>query len=642
MNKLNPAFGSPHSPAAAAAGECRVTFEPGGRAVQVLAGTLLIEAAARAGLIVQTPCGGKGSCGKCAVRVTTGECPPRAACAAHFSAARLRAGWRLACQARVMAGDAMVEIPEKSMFDRRSKILTTGSRNRKVAFKPTVWKQYVELPAPTQADDLPDLQRLERAVGQPLHATLPVLRMLPERLRHERFAGTAVICGERLLDVEPGNSSLSCFGAAFDLGTTTIVGMLVNLYDGCEVAVSATLNPQVALGDDVISRIGRVRDNPAALEELRAAVIQTFNHLLQDLIEQAGMDSGLIYEVTVAGNTTMQQLFCGISPAALGEVPFPAVCRRALMFEAQDVGLVAANPRARLYLFPVIGGFVGGDTVAGMLATDLAASSAPTLLVDIGTNGELVLAHAGKLFACSTAAGPAFEGARISAGMRATEGAIEKIVMADGDLCFNVIGESRPVGLCGTALIDLVAELLRLGVIEDTGRLLPPDELPSSVPAAIRARLYVTDGRADFLLVPADASRTGEPIWLRQRDVRELQLATAAIRAGILILLKQAGLTPEQLDTVLLAGGFGNFIRRNNARRIGLLPAISSERIRFVGNTSLMGARDVLISKEERVKAEALAARTHHLDLSLDPEFQVEFSNAMLFPDGDAHDCTLG
>ncbi|MEI8078067.1 MAG: ASKHA domain-containing protein [bacterium] len=642
MDALNPSSGFHDSPAAAAAGECRVTFEPGGRAVRVLAGTLLIEAAARAGLIVQTPCGGKGTCGKCAVRVTTGECPPSAACAAQFSPARLKAGWRLACQARIMAGDAMVEIPEKSMFDRRSKILTTGSRNRKVAFKPTVWKQYVELPVPTQADDLPDLQRLERAVGQPLHAALPVLRLLPDRLRQERFAGTAVICGERLLDFEPGNSSLSCFGAAFDLGTTTIVGMLVNLYDGCEVAVSATLNPQVALGDDVISRIARVRDNPSALEELRAAVIQTVNHLLQDLIEQAGMNPELIYEVTVAGNTTMQQLFCGVSPAALGEVPFPAGCRRALMFEAQEVGLVTANPRARLYVFPIIGGFVGGDTVAGLLATDLAASSAPTLLVDIGTNGELVLAHAGKLFACSTAAGPAFEGARISAGMRATEGAIEKIVLADGDLCFNVIGDSRPAGLCGTALIDVVAELLRLGVIEDTGRLLPPDDLPPDVPAAIRARLRTTERQTDFLLVPATVSRTGEPLWLRQRDVRELQLATAAIRAGIIILLRQAGLTPDQLETVLLAGGFGNFIRRNNARRIGLLPAIPSERIRFVGNTSLMGARDVLISKEERVKAEALAARTQHLDLSLAPEFQAEFSNAMLFPDGDGHDPATG
>ena len=631
------------APAVAAVPDCRVTFEPGGCAVQVLPGTLLIEAAARAGVIVQTPCGGKGTCGKCAVRVTAGRCAPSAACAAHFSPAKLKAGWRLACQARFEGGAVTVEIPEKSLFDRRSKILTTGARGRKVTLKPVVWKRQLQLPPPGQGDDVPDLERLERALGQPLRVDLPMLRALPDRLRQGGFAGAAVVCGDRLLDFEPGARPPGCFGAAFDLGTTTVVGTLIDLGDGREAAVAATVNPQVVLGDDVVSRIGRVRENPAALEELRLALVQAVDRLLEQLAEQAGISPGLIYEVTVAGNTTMQHFFCGVSPAALGEVPFAAVSGRALMLDAAAAGLPAVHPRARLYVFPVIGGFVGGDTVAGMLATGLDAAAAPTLLVDIGTNGEIVLAHDGKLLACSTAAGPAFEGARISAGMRATEGAIEKIMVAGSDLCFNVIGDGPPAGLCGTALIDLAAELLELGVIDVTGRLLPPDELPPGVPEPVRARLLpAADGQTALLLVPAAASRTGEPLWLRQRDVRELQLATAAIRAGILILLKQAGLTPEQLDTVLLAGGFGNFIRRNHARRIGLLPAIPTERIRFVGNTSLMGACDALVSKEERLAAERLAGRTRHLDLSLDPEFQMEFGNAMLFPDGDAHGSAPG
>lgn len=612
--------------------ELKVVFQPGGRTVYVLKGTSLLEAAARAGIILQSPCGGKGTCGKCAVHVSGGTCPPTAACAQVFSEAQLKKGMRLACQARVTE-DCVVEIPSASRFDNTSKILT-ATHAKKVAVKAAVWKKYFELPLPTSTDSHDDLQRLQAAVG-PIHVTLDTLRRLPTALRENQFRGTAVVCNKRLLNIEPGNTEATCYGVAFDLGSTTLVGVLLNTLNGDELGVAASLNPQVALGDDVISRISRVRDDAKALEELQAVVIRAFNDIIKELVQQAGIRATDIYEITVAGNTTMQHLFCGVSPAALGEVPFPPTFSRALMLDASELGL-HAHPNARVYLFPNIGGFVGGDTVAGILATNIQHHKAATVLVDIGTNGEIVLVHGGKMLACSTAAGPAFEGARISAGMRATNGAIEKVLQNGTGLEYNVIGNVKPTGLCGTALIDLAAELLRAGVIDSTGRILPEDELPATTSADLRRRLVPgTNGQVDFELVPAAESGTGEAIVLRQRDVRELQLATAAIHAGILILLKQAGLTVADIDVILLAGGFGNFIRRNNARRIGLLPQIPTDKIRFVGNTSLMGAKAVLLSRDEGLLAEEIAMTAKHVDLSLDPEFQFEFSNAMLFPEDD-------
>jgi uncharacterized 2Fe-2S/4Fe-4S cluster protein (DUF4445 family) len=286
-------------------------------------------------------------------------------------------------------------------------------------------------------------------------------------------------------------------------------------------------------------------------------------------------------------------------------------------------------------VFPNIGGIVGGDTVAGIVATRLDRAVRPSLLVDVGTNGEIVLACRGRLTATSVAAGPAFEGARIVNGMRAAAGAIEKVVV-DGDVRVNVIGNVKPAGLCGTGLIDAMAALLRLGVVDETGRILGPDELPAALPPAVRRRVVPSDGQFDFVLVDAAETAAGRPLCLTQRDVRELQLANGAIRAGIAILLKRAGLAPGDLDAILLAGAFGNFIRRNNAKRIGMLPAIPSDRIRFVGNTASLGAKWLLLSASEKDYAVRVARETQHVDLSQDPEFQAEFSAAMLFPGAEA------
>ena len=315
----------------------------------------------------------------------------------------------------------------------------------------------------------------------------------------------------------------------------------------------------------------------------------------------------------------------------------PPAFNEALRLSARDLGL-ATNPGAEVFVFPQIGGFVGGDTVAGILAAGMEKVEKPTLLVDIGTNGEIVLAHDESLQATSTAAGPAFEGARITQGMRATAGAIEKVVIQD-DVIINVIGNTRPVGICGTALIDAVAELLRKGLLDETGRILPAEEGPENTPVALRSRLVNQDGETNFLLVPAEESSSGEPIYLWQKDVRELQLATGAIRAGINIMLRRIGMQAEDLGSVLLAGAFGNFIRRSNARRIGLLPQVPCGRIQFVGNAASLGAKHALLSADERARTERLRGRAEHVDLSLDPEFQMEFGMAMMFPSEDVDAC---
>jgi uncharacterized 2Fe-2S/4Fe-4S cluster protein (DUF4445 family) len=366
-------------------------------------------------------------------------------------------------------------------------------------------------------------------------------------------------------------------------------------------------------------------------------VLETANGLIARLIEKAGARSETIYEIAIAGNSTMQQILCDCDPSALGEVPFVHLFDEAQVFDAARVGFTA-NHGAKLFVFPQIGGFVGGDTVAGMLAARLDRWGKPVLLVDIGTNGEIVLAHGGEMLATSTAAGPAFEGARIRQGMRATSGAIEKVIVRNDVQC-NVIGNVRPVGICGTALIDAVAALLRLGIVESTGRLLDADELPASVPESIRRRLITDNGDSRFLLATGEQTATGDPICLWQRDIRELQLAAGAIRAGINILLRQVGLLPEDLGAVLLAGAFGNFIRRSNARRIGLLPQIPCERIRFIGNAASMGAKLALLSADEREYAARLRRTARRIDLSMDRDFQSEFSAAMIFPESDLNPC---
>ncbi len=624
--------GSISGPASAHDTEVLVCFRPSGREAYVLPGTRLIEAAAEAGLVIEVPCGGEGLCGKCRVIVTSGAAESTDAERQWFSAKELGAGWRLACQSAV-CGPTEVEIPPVSRVAAEHKILVRTEGEAGPADDPPVRKRYLELSPPTRGDDVPDVLRLERALeAGPLEMDLSLLREIPARLREADFHGTAVLAERRLLDVEPGNTEADAFAVALDIGTTTLVAALLDLGTGSEWALGARLNPQTRFGDDVLSRILHARQDPGGLRQLQEAIARAVDEMIGELCSQAGIPRERIYAIAFAGNTTMQQLLCGVDTSSLGEVPFAPATRHALTFAAAELGL-HIHPRGSAYVMPVIGGFVGGDTVAGILATGMAEADAPTLLVDIGTNGEIVLLADKKLRAASTAAGPAFEGARISRGMRGSTGAIEKVVV-DGRLRTNVIGNVPPVGLCGSGLIDVAAELLRHRILTPQGRLQTPDQLPADVIPDLARRIILHDGRVAFLLAAAAETADQRPIVLTQRDLRELQLATGAIRAGIAILLRQAGLQPKDLERVLIGGGFGNFIRRSNAQRIGLLPCeIEHRRIRYMGNTSLAGARLAALSRRARQIAEELARRTEHVDLATDKNFHEAFAESMIFPE---------
>ncbi len=610
--------------------EVQVIFQPLGKQVYVLAGTRLMEAAVRAGVALDMPCGGEGLCGKCRVIVRRGAGEPNAAERKALFEEELGQGVRLACQS-VAERPMTVEVPETSLLGSHHKILAESEGAPREATDPAIRKQYIELPPAARGSDAPDLVRLHSALG-PFGVSLDVVRQLPDRLRRERFRGTAVLADGELIDFEPGDTEPDGYAVAFDVGTTTLVAALVSLAADRELAIASRLNPQTGFGDDVVSRIQHARENPDGLDELQGSVVQACDEMIGELVERAGVAREHVYELTFSGNTTMLHLLCGLDPRYLGELPFVPATGSALRLEASRLGL-HVHPRGKAYVLPVIGGFVGGDTVAGILATKLARAQGPTLLVDIGTNGELVLAAGGRLIAAATAAGPAFEGARITHGMRGSAGAIEKVIL-DGQVRTNVIGDRPPVGICGSALIDLAAGLLEQGLVSPEGRLLPPEELPGDLAPDLHRRVVALDGQLAFLLVPDAESGTGRPIVLTQRDVRQLQLASGAIRAGIALLLKRAGLAPQDLQSVLIAGGFGNFIRRKNAQRIGLLPSeIPRSRICYHGNASLAGARLVAVSVRARQMAEEIARRTEHVDLSTDPDFQWTFADAMIFPD---------
>jgi len=609
----------------------RITFQPSGRSVFVLPGTRIIEAAGRAGININMPCGGQGTCGKCRIQITSKAkelpCSPEKDV---FSPEELQQGWRLACQTSIW-GDVTVYIPDDSLIFTSQKILTKSRGFGQIQTQPTVRKIYVELTEPTRTDNKPDLERLGEQIGE-YKIGLEKLKELPKFLRDNDFKGTAVLLDHNLIDLEPGDTATKCYGAAFDIGTSTIVGSLLDLCNGAEIGITSGINPQVSYGDDVLSRIEHASSCADCLHQLHAQVIASINRMIESMCQEKGIDREQIYEVVITGNTTMEHFFCGIDPSSLGQVPFVPVHSKGLMFSANELNL-SVNHRGLVYLMPIIGGFVSGDITAGILVTNLTSQTNPYLLVDVGTNDEIVLAKDDNIWAASTAAGPAFEGARISCGMRATHGAIEKVVF-DEDVRCSTIGGANPIGICGSGLIDLAAELLENGVLSTNGRLLSGDELPAELADAIKRRVRKNkDGQAEFLVYEPQKGRKDLSVTITLRDIRELQLAVGAIRAGVEIMLRKTNIKVEEIQKVFVAGGFGYFIRRANAQRIGLLPRqLSHDKITFIGNSSLDGARLALLSTDARRKTEQIAEKTSHIQLSLDSEFQTEFVNAMIFP----------
>ncbi|MHC4886761.1 MAG: ASKHA domain-containing protein [Planctomycetota bacterium] len=492
--------------------------------------------------------------------------------------------------------------------------------------------QTVKLTAPSLEDQDSDLKRLAKALALPLgeSTSLPVVQTLPHRLREQAFHVTAILRGSELLGIEPADDG-RLLGLAVDVGTTTIAGVLVDLTNGENLAVASRTNPQATHGDDVVSRIEYAGTGEPAVRELQDLVVSAINEIAAETAEAAGAAVSNIYKLVAAGNTTMHHLLLGITPEHIGVTPFVPVCRDGWSLRASHVGLTLA-PGARLYVVANISGYVGGDITAGLLAHRLHEADDSILYIDIGTNGEMALRHGGTTYACSTAAGPAFEGARISCGMRAASGAVSGMRWTDDRLEIVTLDDQPPRGICGTGLLDAAACLLELGVLDETGRLLPPGELPNSVHPSIRERVLEEDGETAFLLsAPGDEDNLR--VSLTGQDIRELQLAKGSVAAGFMTLLQMAGLAEGDLDRVVLAGAFGSFLRPESAKRIGLLPAgVPLDRVEFVGNAALAGARVALLNRLRREESETLAREVDYVELSGRPDFQMLFMETMMFP----------
>ena len=609
-------------------GFVKIVFQPTGQTVYVPVGETALVAAREAGIILRTPCGAKGTCGKCHVVFARGAPAATPEEKAKLSPAQLSSGVRLACRA-ALARDAVIEIPS-AVLEREAKFLLHGI-SREVDLDPFVEKVAVQVPPPALDDQRSDTDRLLAALeNSASRASVEpsALSSLPTALREKDFLATAVVSNGRLLSVEPGDTTSTLYAAAFDIGTTTVVGMLLDLATGAEVAVAARTNPQVSFGDDVVSRIGHA-STKEGLQDLQRAIVSCINDILSELASAAGVPRESIYYAAFCGNTTMTHLFLGINPHYIAQAPYVAAVRDSVEVPAAAL-CVTINPAGRVLTLPNVAGFVGGDTVGVMLAADFAHNRKLRLAVDIGTNGEIVLGRAGKLLAASTAAGPAFEGARIRHGMRASSGAIESVRISRGRLKVETINNEPPVGLCGTGLIDTVACLLDAGLLDDTGRLLSPADARSAA-RDLRARLVFDDETPRFIVARASAGAARD-VFVTQRDIRELQLAKAAIAAGIQILLREFGARVDDLDEVLLAGAFGNYIRRESALRIGLLPPLPLARITQIGNAAGTGSKLVALDKDILAEARALSLETRYLELAGRPDFIHTFSESMLFP----------
>lgn len=608
----------------------KVRFKPDDIEVFVPAGTTISKAALAAGSAIETPCGGMGTCGKCRVEVTGIASEPDSIEARLISPEDLTRGIRLACRARVM-GEATIVVPTASR-SLVQKILSHGILHE-VHVDPKVQKVYVVLPKPSLADERGEFERLAAGLTMyDIDALIGVhmARELPKILRDADYKVTAVVSENWLIAVEPGDTVRQNYGIAFDLGSTTVAGYLIDLNTGHEVAVASAMNPQMAYGDDLVSRINFAMTEPDGLSILRGAAVDVLNRVARQLIEHEGIDSDRVYEVTLAGNTCMTHLFLGLDVSTLGLSPYvPTVCRQ-MTLRGEESGLMV-NPGARVHILPNVAGFVGSDLIGVVLATMREDERRTLLAVDVGTNGEMALIHNGRIYACSAAAGPAFEGARISCGMRGAPGAIDSVRITDR-VEITTIDDRKPLGLCGSGLLDVVAEMLDAGIVDESGRMISQADA-GSLPAAVRERLIEIDGVPAFVLAEASESARHEQIALTQRDVRQLQLAKGSIRAAIETMLKVAGITYESIDEISLAGAFGNYVRRESAVRIGLLPPIDIEKIVPVGNAAGAGAKLALISVGERERASRTAEKIEHIELAGHPDYENEFMDKMLFPE---------
>jgi len=610
-----------------------VKFEPDNVHVNVEHGVTVLEAAKAGGVPLFAPCGGKGICGKCRCRAMRGSVEVTEQQARSLAAAELEAGWRLACQSLVV-GDLTVMLPPEvraagTVILEDSELAAPGWRPAPQTRKPAL-----SLRKPSLRDQRDDLRRVVEALAEsglePSAVDFPaVLPHLASACRAEDWHVTAVVRGGVLVGVEAGDTTDACYGVAVDLGTTTVVAYLAHIPSGTRVAVASDVNPQVAYGDDVVSRISYVTTEVDGLATLTAAARSIVSLLVDRLCEAADIPASRIYDMRIVGNATMTHIILGADPRSIAPAPYIPSVQRSVEMPARELGLDGLAPGARVRTLPNIAGWVGSDTVGVILATRMHTMEGVRIAIDIGTNGEIVAGGAGRLVACSTAAGPAFEGAQIRFGMRGADGAIDHVRLRDGNIETTAIGGSAPRGICGTGLIDAVACLVATGVLSETGRMRGPGAVDDLEPA-IGDRVIEMDGQPAFVLAAEEETALDGPVVLTQRDVRQLQLAKGAISAGVRIAMKTIGAEMDDVLEVLLAGAFGSYVDPASAAAIGLFPGELAGKARAVGNAAGAGAFAALVSEPLSSEADLIGVAVEYLELAGRPDFDMIFADAMM------------
>ena len=621
-------------------GRVKVTFNPGGETVEAERGKTLLEIVKEAGIYVESICGGDGICGKCRVIVVNGEV--EASPTTLLTREEIKNGYALACQTRVL-GDVEVLIPPESRAEGAQILVDEDAQRFRALYAPSgeesyfehdplVRKLYVELPCPTLQDNLACRERLFRAIRRQITVPimqigLKVLRTLCRLYRKADCKVTATL-GKRggtteVIQVEMGNRAKHNYGVAVDVGTSTIVAHLVDLTTSATLDAEACYNSQIPFGAEVTRRI--IHAEHEGSEELRKAVVSDINNLVSALVSRNRVELSDVSTLCCAGNTTMLHFLLGLDTSQIRRSPYIAASTTPPPVRAAEVG-IKIHPRGLLYTMPSIGGWVGGDITAGILATGLYQADSLTMLVDIGTNGEIVIGNRDWMIAAATSAGPAFEGSGVACGMKASRGAIERVeITPEGHVKYRTIGDAAPKGLCGSGLIDTVAELFKAGYVDRSGKLLP-GRSPN-----VRDR----DGLMEFTVVPAGRTEAGKEIVITQPGIENLLRAKAAIYSGAKILLQSVSMGFGDIEQLLIAGGFGNYLDREKGIVLGLIPDIPLERIRFVGNTSIIGAKMALLSNGALDASIDISHNTTYYDLITYPYYYDEFMSAKFLPHTD-------
>jgi uncharacterized 2Fe-2S/4Fe-4S cluster protein (DUF4445 family) len=601
------------------------------KSIDVAIGTTMLDAAAEAGLDIDATCGRRGKCRSCRVKVLSGKIPPATLQdTLQLGHEAVAERFRLACQTRLIGDCSVMAVPLRT--ESGHQILSAGERSAvsDVVIESGVEKHLIKAEAPEDENEhTSDFEKIVEGALEALNLTpsLDVLRRIPETLREDKKGLTLTTFLGHIVDIEPGDTTQAKYGMAFDIGTTSIVGSLVDLSTGESMASVGGVNPQAVFGGDLMSRISYAQFDTKKLATLRGRVLTSINDFIKEACEKADVPSSQIYKVVVAGNTCMHHMFLGIDTSYVGLAPYAPVMRKSIVLPARDIPLKQV-PNAYICLLPIIAGFVGADTIAAILATRIHESDEIRVIADIGTNGEMVMGSKKGLMACSAPAGPALEGGQILHGMRAALGAVEAISI-DDDIHCEVVGNTPAIGICGSGLIDAAAKMLDANVLLPSGRY--NDKKKEELSDKLAKRFIRDKDGLGFVLVTGEESGKGEDIILTQMDIRQLQLAKAAIYSGILMLQEVMEVADEDISELMVAGGFGNFVNLESAVRIALLPALSLDKFTYVGNAAHIGAELALLSESERLQAEEIAANIEHVALATRMEYQDLFVHACKF-----------